>query len=83
MINQMNQNENTPNKFFCVIKELKIGKLLYQSNISKNCGVPAFEVFQFLSLLAAKVTAALPSLMALFVNITKTFSVQITEMIKN
>lgn len=28
-------------------------------------------------------TTALQSLMALFVNITKTFSVQITEMIKN
>lgn len=47
----MNQNENTQNKFSCAIKELKIGKLLRQSNITKNCGVPAFEVFQFLLLL--------------------------------
>ena len=51
MINQMNQNENTQNKFSYTIKELKIGKLLRQSNITKNCGVPAFEVFQFLLLL--------------------------------
>ncbi|MGN1267351.1 MAG: transposase [Dorea sp.] len=51
MINQMNQNENTQNKFSYAIKELKIGKLLRQSNITKNCGVPAFEVFQFLLLL--------------------------------
>ena len=47
----MNQNENTQNKFSYAIKELKIGKLLRQSNITKNCGVPAFEVFQFLLLL--------------------------------
>ena len=51
MINQMNENENTQNKFSYAIKELKIGKLLRQSNITKNCGVPAFEVFQFLLLL--------------------------------
>ena len=51
MINQMNENENTQNKFSYTIKELKIGKLLRQSNITKNCGVPAFEVFQFLLLL--------------------------------
>ena len=51
MINQMNQNENTQNKFSYAIKELEIGKLLRQSNITKNCGVPAFEVFQFLLLL--------------------------------
>ena len=47
----MNQNENTQNIFSYAIKELKIGKLLRQSNITKNCGVPAFEVFQFLLLL--------------------------------
>lgn len=51
MINQMNQNENTQSKFSYAIKELKIGKLLRKSNITKNCGVPAFEVFQFLLLL--------------------------------
>ena len=51
MINQMNQNENTQNKFFCAIKELEIGKLMRKSNITKNCGVSAFEVFQFLLLL--------------------------------
>ena len=48
MINQMNQNENTQNEFSYAIKELKLGKLLRQSNITKSCGVPAFEVFQFL-----------------------------------
>lgn len=51
MINQMNQNENTQNKFSCAIKELEIGKLMRKSNITKNCGVSAFEVFQFLLLL--------------------------------
>lgn len=47
----MYQNENTQNKFSHAIKELKIGKLLRQSNITKSCGIPAFEVFQFLLLL--------------------------------
>ena len=51
MINQMYQNENTKNEFSHAIKELKIGKLLRQSNITKSCGIPAFEVFQFLLLL--------------------------------
>lgn len=51
MINQMNQNENTQNEFSYAIKELKLGKLLRQCNITKNCGIPAFEVFQFLLLL--------------------------------
>ncbi len=51
MINQNNQNENTKNEFSYAIKELGIGKLLRQSNITKNCGIPAFEVFQFLLLL--------------------------------
>lgn len=45
MINQMNQNENTQNKFSYAFKELKIGKLLRKSNITKNYGIPAFEVF--------------------------------------
>ena len=47
----MYQNENTKNEFSHAIKELKIGKLLRQSNITKSCGIPAFEVFQFLLLL--------------------------------
>ena len=51
MINQMNQNENTQNEFSYAIKELKLGKLLRQSNINKNCGIHAFEVFQILLLL--------------------------------
>lgn len=51
MINQMNQNENTQNKFSRTIKELEIGKLMRKSNITKNYGVSAFEVFQFLLLL--------------------------------
>ena len=46
MINQMNQNENIQNEFSYAIKELKLGKLLRQSNITKNSGIPAFEVFQ-------------------------------------
>ena len=51
MINQMNQNENTQNQFSDAIKELQIGKLMRKSNITKSCGVSAYEVFQFLLLL--------------------------------
>ena len=52
MINQMNQNDHTPNAFSNTFKELQIGKLMRKSNIKKSCGVPAYEVFQFLLLLA-------------------------------
>lgn len=48
MINHISQNENTKDDFSKTIKELQIGKLLRRSNISKNCGVSALEVFQFL-----------------------------------
>ena len=51
MINQMSQNENTQNQFSCAIRELQIGKLLRKANITKSCGVSAYEVFQFLLLL--------------------------------
>ena len=51
MINQMNSNDHTPNKFSYALKELQIGKLLRKSNITKSCGVSAYEVFQFLLLL--------------------------------
>ena len=51
MIYQNTQNENTKDDFSKAIKELQIGKLLRRSNISKNCGISAFEVFQFLLLL--------------------------------
>ena len=51
MINQMNQNYHTPNKFSDAIKELQIGKLMRKSNITKSCGISAYEVFQFLLLL--------------------------------
>ena len=51
MINQMNQNDHTQNKFSEAMKELQIGKLLRKSNITKACGIPAYEVFQFLLLL--------------------------------
>lgn len=47
----MNQNENTQNQFSNAIKELQIGKLMRKSNITKSCGVSAYEVFQFLLLL--------------------------------
>ena len=52
MINQMNQNDHTQNKFSYALKELQIGKLLRKSNITKSCGISAYEVFQFLLLLA-------------------------------
>jgi hypothetical protein len=51
MINQTNQNDHTPNKFSDAMKELQIGKLLRKSNITKSCGISAYEVFQFLLLL--------------------------------
>ena len=51
MINQMTQNENTQNQFSNAVKELQIGKLLRTANITKSCGVSAYEVFQFLLLL--------------------------------
>lgn len=51
MIYQTNEFENTQNTFSDAIKEFQIRKLLRQSNIRKSCGVPAFEVFQFLILL--------------------------------
>ena len=51
MIYQNTEIENTQNQFSNAIKELQIGKLLRKANITKNCGVPAYEVFQFLLLL--------------------------------
>ena len=51
MINHISKNENTKDDFSKAIKELQIGKLLRRSNISKSCGISAFEVFQFLLLL--------------------------------
>ena len=51
MINQINKNDHTPNKFSHALKELQIGKLLRKSNITKSCGISAYEVFQFLLLL--------------------------------
>ncbi len=51
MINQMSQNENTQNQFASAIKELQIGKLLRKANITKSCGISAYELFQFLLLL--------------------------------
>jgi len=52
MINQMNQNDYTPNRFSDALEELQIGKLMRKSNITKSCGISAYEVFQFLLLLA-------------------------------
>ena len=51
MIYQNDKNENTQNQFSNALKELKIGKLLRNSNIIKSCGISAYEVFQFLLLL--------------------------------
>lgn len=51
MIYQNNSIENTQNQFSDAINDLHIGKLLRKSNITKSCGIPAFEVFQFLLLL--------------------------------
>lgn len=48
MINQMTPNNHTENQIFHALKELQIAKLLRKSNITKSCGVSAYEVFQFL-----------------------------------
>jgi hypothetical protein len=47
----MNTNDHTENQFFHALKELQIAKLLRRANITKTCGVSAYEVFQFLLLL--------------------------------
>ncbi len=52
MINQMKQNDHTQNQFSTAFKELQIGRLMRKSNIQKSCGISAYEVFQFLLLLA-------------------------------
>lgn len=44
MIYQNTETENTQNKFSDAISELKLGKSLRKSNITKNCGLPAYEV---------------------------------------
>lgn len=51
MINQIDQNENTQNQFSNTIRELQIGKMLRKANITRSCGISAYEVFQFLLLL--------------------------------
>lgn len=51
MIYQNIETENTQNQFSNAVKELQCGKLLCKANITKNCGIPAFEIFQFLLLL--------------------------------
>lgn len=51
MIYQNTEIENTQNQFSNALKELRMGELLRKANITKNCGVPAYEVFQFLLLL--------------------------------
>ncbi len=51
MINQNTETDYTPIEFSAVVKKLQIGKLLRKSNITKNCGIPSYEIFQFLLLL--------------------------------
>lgn len=51
MIYQNGKKENTQNLFSNSLKELQIGKLLRKANITKSCGISAYEVFQFLLLL--------------------------------
>lgn len=51
MIYQNDKNENPQNQFSVALKQLQIGKLLRKSNITKSCGISAYEVFQFLLLL--------------------------------
>ena len=50
MIYQNTETENTQNQISYAIRELGLGKMLRKANITKNCGVPAYDVFQFLLL---------------------------------
>jgi len=52
MIYQNDKKENPQNQFSKALKDLQIGKLMRKSNITKSCGISAYEVFQFLLLLA-------------------------------
>ncbi|MGC6173925.1 IS4 family transposase [Lacrimispora sp. 38-1] len=52
MIYQNDKKENPQNQFSDALKQLELGKLLRKSNITKSCGISAYEVFQFLLLLA-------------------------------
>ena len=51
MIYQNTQTENTQNQYSNAVRELQLGKLLRKANITKNCGIAAYEVFRFLLLL--------------------------------
>ena len=52
MLQQNYAFENTSNRFFYAMKELKVAPMLRQSNIRKGCGVSAYETFKFLLLLS-------------------------------
>lgn len=52
MIYQNDKKRNSQNQFSTALKELQIGKLMRKSNITKSCGISAYEIVQFLLLLA-------------------------------
>ena len=73
MIYQNDKNENTKNQFSNALKELQIGKLLRNSNITKSYGISENTYYRFLNetsynwsrfllLLAAKVTSRFDAL---------------------
>ncbi len=51
MIYQNAETENTRNQFSNGIRQLLCGNLPCKANITKSCGIHAFEVFQHLLLL--------------------------------
>ncbi|MCM1092049.1 MAG: hypothetical protein NC092_10805 [Butyrivibrio sp.] len=73
MINQINKNENIQNPFSTTFRELQSGKLRRTANITKNCGVPVYEMFQFLLLLAFHGKNLFRFLLLLAVRVTSTF----------
>ena len=73
MINQMTTNDHTENQFFHALKELQIAKLLRKANITKSCGVSAYEVFQFLLLLVFQGKNLFRFLILLAVKVTSAF----------
>ena len=52
MIYQNDKKENPQNQFAKAFKDLQIGSFMRKSNITKSCGVSAYDVFHFLLLLA-------------------------------
>jgi len=54
MIPQISSFEKSQNAIFSAMSELKIARLLHNSNIRKSCGITVFKIFELLILLVFK-----------------------------